>query len=221
MTMIDRECVDCTGPFQRGSGAFDAVRGTREKVSGLVSGHLPLWLVYRATWGLSLASEPCGVAGCTLGAAGGGRMACGIEAKPYRLPVFGGREPRVAAGAATRGYGRVPLQGTCASGVVREGELAVGRTRCCDAQVGKPMPPARRGVGPGRARLVTTNARSIAVVGQLLTSPASAPARSPAGRVPGVARGTAVAGGCGGACRRGCAPRAGARSSLFARRPIV
>jgi hypothetical protein len=48
------------------------------------------------------------LSGCTSGAAGQGRGACGVEAK---------REPRVAAGAATRGYGRVPLQGTCAWGV--------------------------------------------------------------------------------------------------------
>jgi len=40
--------------------------------------------------------------------------------------LFVGREPRVAAGAATRGYGRVPLQGTCAWGVVRDGEVEPG-----------------------------------------------------------------------------------------------
>jgi hypothetical protein len=40
--------------------------------------------------------------------------------------LFVGREPRVAAGAATRGYGRVPLQGTCAWGVVFNGEVELG-----------------------------------------------------------------------------------------------
>jgi hypothetical protein len=40
-----------------------------------------------------------------------------------------GRGPRVAAGAATRGYGRVPLLGTGVGMVVCEGELVVGGPR--------------------------------------------------------------------------------------------
>ena len=60
-------------------------------------------------------------AGCTSGAAGKGRVACGGQAKPDSFRNFFGRESRGAAGAATRGDGRVPLQGTCVWGVVRAG----------------------------------------------------------------------------------------------------
>jgi hypothetical protein len=60
----------------------------------------------------------------TSGASGEGSAA--FKRNPTGFRGFGGREPRVAANAATRGYGRVPLQETCAWGVVREGGVGRG-----------------------------------------------------------------------------------------------
>jgi hypothetical protein len=54
-----------------------------------------------------------------------------VKRSPTGFRGFGGRGPRVAAGAATRGYGRVPLQGTGGSKVVS------GRGASCDVRLGR------------------------------------------------------------------------------------
>ena len=73
-----------------------------------------------ATSGLSLARESSGVSRLHIGCCR--RRPCGVRRSSEARQASGtllGREPRVAAGAATRGYGRVPREGTCAADVVR------------------------------------------------------------------------------------------------------
>ena len=94
----------------------------RGKVSGLVVWGFPLLGTATARRPVCLwPASRVAFAGCTSGAAGKGRVACGGQAKPDSFRNFFGRESRGAAGAATRGDGRVPLQGTCVWGVVRAG----------------------------------------------------------------------------------------------------
>jgi hypothetical protein len=71
--------------------------------------------------------------------------------------TFLGREP-VAAGAATRGYGRVPLQGTCAWGVGRDGDSRAVTGRFHQPADARPASEReerveRRGWGGGGAQL--------------------------------------------------------------------
>jgi hypothetical protein len=71
------------------------------------------------------------------------------QAKPFRLPgCFGGASPWVAADAATQGYGRVPLQGTCRWGVwaARGAGFWRMRTQRGDTEV---RAPVTRVVAPG------------------------------------------------------------------------
>jgi hypothetical protein len=93
-------------------------------------GLFPLGDCHGATSGLSLASESSGVGGLHIGYCR--RRPWGVRRSSEARQASGtflGREPRGAAAAATRGYGRVPLQGTCAWGVVRAGgsRFVIGR----------------------------------------------------------------------------------------------
>jgi hypothetical protein len=97
-------------------------KGVRTRCLGLS----PLGHYHGATSGLSLASESSGVRRLHIGYCR--RRPWGVRRSSEARQASGtflGREPRVAAGAATRGYGRVPLQGTCAAGVVRAEGVSV------------------------------------------------------------------------------------------------
>ena len=104
-----------------------------------------------ATSGLSLTSESSGVRRLHIGCCQ--RRPSGVRRSSEARQASGtflGRESRGAADAATRGDGRVPLQGTCAWSVVRAGGMSV-----CDST----FPPAsyrwavrQRAVGPRRRR---------------------------------------------------------------------